>query len=133
MEPEFRPPERSWPQKFSHAFRGIAVGIRGQSSFAVHFTAAVVVIVAASVLQLDPVHWALLLLCITVVLTAETFNSALECMARAVDPRENRHLAQALDIASGAVLVASIGSAVIGTLVFLRPLWLLLVSWAAAK
>ena len=36
---------RSWPAKFGRAFRAIALGVRGQSSFYVHGLAAVLVIV----------------------------------------------------------------------------------------
>ena len=37
-------PGRGWPEKFRDAFRGVKVGVRGQSSFFVHlfFAAAVI-------------------------------------------------------------------------------------------
>ena len=35
---------RSWLKKFADAFRGLVVGIQGQSSFAVHLPCAVLVI-----------------------------------------------------------------------------------------
>jgi len=113
----------SWRRKFGRAIHGMAVGIRSESSFAVHFFAAAVVLVAGGMLRMCVAEWAVLLLSITIVMTAELFNSALERMARAVSKEHNPHLADALDTSSGAVLAAAVGAAVVGTLVFLNRLW----------
>ncbi len=102
-----RPAERSWTTKFRCAFRGLAVGMQGQDSFRVHWPMAVAVIVFAQVLHVPLSHQAVLLVCITLVLTAEYFNSALEWLAKGVDDRHNQNLGNALDIASAAVLTAS--------------------------
>jgi diacylglycerol kinase len=124
MREKLLPPQRTWYQKFRCAFRGLRLGVRGQTSFLVHFLVAGAVLLAAALLQVDRTEWCALLLCITVVLTAEMFNSALEHLARAVDRSENRHIASALDIGSAAVLTAAIGASVVGSLI--------LVSHAAA-
>jgi diacylglycerol kinase len=113
---QFRPPKRSWVQKFRCAMLGFWHGAREQSSFAVHFAATVLVVLVAAGLRVDWLRWCVLLICITVVLTAEMFNSALEHLAKAVDRAENPHIAVALDIASAAVLTASVGAAVIGSI-----------------
>jgi diacylglycerol kinase len=117
MREKYRPPRRTWFQKFRCAFRGLRLGVRGQSSFLVHFLAAGAVLLAAAVLQAERTEWCVLLLCIAIVLTAEMFNSALEHLARAVDRSENRHLGSALDIGSAAVLTAAIGASIVGSLI----------------
>jgi diacylglycerol kinase len=129
MHPEPPPPVRTWNEKFRDSFRGLKAGIRSQSSFFVHFFFATVVLVAAAVLKIHREEWCILLLCITIVLTAEMFNSALESMARAITGKSNPHLGNALDIASAAVLVASIGASVVGSLVFIYRLGTLLNGW----
>ena len=113
---------QTWSQKFRHAFRGLKQGVRGQSSFFVHFFVAAAVIVAAFVLKCQLAEWYALLLCITLVLAAEMFNSALESLAKSLRRDYDPHLADALDIGSAAVLVASIGAVCVGTLVFLNRL-----------
>lgn len=113
---------RGWVRKFRHAFRGVKQGVRGQSSFFVHFFAAAAVLVAAGVLSCTASEWCLLLLCIAGVLTAEMFNSALEAAARAINREQDPHLADALDIGSAAVLVASLGAAFVGGIIFGRRL-----------
>jgi diacylglycerol kinase len=110
--------ERSWFRKFRDAFRGVKEGVRGQSSFFVHFAVAAAVIVAGLVLRVDRYEWCLLMLCIAGVMTAELFNSALESMARAITHELDPHLGNALDIGSAAVLVASIGASIVGAIIF---------------
>jgi diacylglycerol kinase len=121
--------ERPWPRKFRDAFRGIKEGVRGQSSFFVHFFMTAAVIVAAVVLQVDLYEWCILLTCVTIVLTAEMFNSALESMAKAITGETDPHLGNSLDIGSGAVLVASIGASIVGGIIFINRLGLMLQWW----
>ena len=115
--------ERSWAEKFRDAFRGMKQGVRGQSSFFVHFFVAAMVLATGAVLKInDLAEWCILLLCIAVVLTAEMFNSALESLAEAVTDQPDPHVGRALDISSAAVLIASIGSSIVGTILFAK--WL---------
>lgn len=92
--------------------------MRGQSSFRVHLVMAAAVVLAAAVLGVTPLEWCVLLVCITAVFAAELFNSAIERLAREVDRNHNPAVGAALDIASGAVLVAALGSALIGCIIF---------------
>lgn len=118
MSDEYRPPYRSWPRKFRDAFRAMWLAIRSESSFHVHLVFAVVVIGAATVLQVSRTEWCILLLCITIVFAAEMFNTALEYLAKAVDRSEDHHIGTALDMGSAAVLLAAIGAVAVGCIVF---------------
>jgi diacylglycerol kinase len=124
-----RKPRRSWRAKFGDAFRGLKLGVRGHSSFFVHFFFAALVIAAAIVLRCQPLEWCLLLGCIGLVLTAELFNSAVETLFHGLDDDTKQRTFTCLDIAAGAVLVASIASAVIGAIIFLPRLWAVLMSF----
>lgn len=114
---------RTWGAKFRDALRGLKLGIRGHSSFAVHFFFAVLVVAAAVALGCEMLHWCLLALCIGSVLTAELFNSALETLFRGLDEDTRDRSWQALDIAAGAVLAASVTAALVGCGVFLHRIW----------
>ncbi len=116
------PPRRNWSQKFRDAFRGVWLGIRGQSSFVVHFVMAFLVLVVATLLQVDLYESCLLVLCVAMVLAAELFNSAVESLAKAIDAEHNEHLGKALDIASGAVLLCAVGAATVGATIFVHRL-----------
>jgi diacylglycerol kinase len=117
-----RRPRRSWRAKFGDAFRGVKRGIRGHSSFFVHFFFAALVCVAAFVMRCTATDWAILFLCIGFVLTAELFNSAIETLFRGLDQELRDRIYPCLDIAAGAVLTASITAAIVGVIVFLNRL-----------
>lgn len=110
--------QNSWSQKFANAFRGIGVGIRGQSSFYVHLPVAVLVLIGAFALGIDTVRICLLLLCISFVLTTELANSSLEQLAKAITSDHDAHIRDSLDIASGMVLIASMFAAAVGVVIF---------------
>ena len=114
------PHERGWGAKFRDALRGLRCVIRGEISFYVHLFAAALVIATAAMFEAQLWQWSVLLLCIATVMTAEMFNSALEHLAKAVTHENDEHVRDALDIASGGVLVASFAAAVIGTIVFIE-------------
>ncbi len=109
---------RPWRHKFAAAFRGIKLGVRGHSSFFVHFFFAALVLAAAIVLGCDRLEWCVLLGCIGLVMTAELFNSAIETLFRELDEETRSRGWPALDVAAGAVLFAAITASVVGTLVF---------------
>jgi diacylglycerol kinase len=115
-------PRRPWRDKFRDAFRGLKLGIRGHSSFSVHFFFAALVVVAALVLRCTLIEWCLLLGCIGMVLTAELVNSAIETIFHGLDERTKPRVRGALDIAASAVLLASVFAVLIGSLVFLSSL-----------
>jgi diacylglycerol kinase len=129
--PEYpSPPRNTWSRKFRVAFRGVKLGVRGQTSYFAHLFIAAAVVVASLVLKVSMSEWCVLLLCIAGVLTAEMFNSALEALARAITREHNPEIRDALDMASAAVLMAAIGSAMIGALVFVYRLGLMTGWWA---
>src|SRR5262249_18245999 len=84
---ESAPPRRRrpWRDKFRVAFRGIKLGVRGHSSFSVHFFFTAMVIAAAIVLRCGWLEWCILLGCIGMVLTTELVNSAVETLFRGLD------------------------------------------------
>jgi diacylglycerol kinase len=118
---------RNWVEKFGRAFRGIAWGIRGRSrfidkGFLLHLLATAAVCSVAWALKLSALEWCMLVLCIAVVLTAELLNAAIESLSRAVTGQYNQFVEKSLDIAAGAVLLASILSVVVAAILFLPKL-----------
>ncbi len=107
-----------WTKKFTLALQGIARGTRGHSSFLVHVPAAIAVLITAGLLRCEAWQWCVLAVCIGLVLSLELVNSAIESLARGLCSEHNEHVGRALDIASGAVLVASLVAAAVGTAIF---------------
>jgi diacylglycerol kinase len=119
-----KPARQPWSRKFACALRGLVVGVRGQSSFAVHLPAGLLVVAAAWWLQVSALEWALLMLCISLVLSAELLNSSIESLASRITQATDPTIRDALDMASGAVLLVALGAAVAGLLVLGRQLLL---------
>ena len=124
-----RKPQRRWRDKFREAFRGVKLGVRGHSSFFVHFFFAALALTAGLVLECNHYEWCLLIGCVGFVFTAELFNSTVETLFHGLDAESKGRIKGCLDIAAGAVLIAGITAALIGTIVFGRRLMLLLHWW----
>src|SRR5687768_5533565 len=105
---------RPWPAKFHDAFQGIAHAFASERSYWVHLPMALAVAVTGAVLKVSLLEACILGLCVTLVLALETVNTAIEFLSREVTTEHRPNIAIALNIASGAVLIASIGSAAIG-------------------
>ena len=127
-EPPRKKPRR-WRDKFREAFRGVKLGVRGHSSFCVHFFFAALALTTAAVLNCDWQDWCLVIGCIGLVFTAELFNSAIETLFHGLDADTKDRIHGCLDIAAGAVLVASLTAAVVGTIVFGRQALVMLRVW----
>jgi len=124
-----KPRHNHWSLKFRNAFRGMRVGVRGQSSFYVHFAIAALVFVAAVFLQVSLVEWCVLLLCMALVLSAELFNSSIEFLAKAITDEFDDDIRDALDIASGAVLMAAIFATIVGATILIFRFGLMYGFW----
>src|SRR5262245_56540809 len=89
---------RRWRDKFREAFRGVKLGVRGHSSFSVHFFFAALALTAGLVLECNTVEWCLIVGCVGAVITAELFNSAIETMFHGLDPESKGRIKGSLDI-----------------------------------
>jgi diacylglycerol kinase len=113
---------RGWVKKFLDSCRGVKIAIRGEVNYFVHLFATAIVVVIALQLGVTQLQWCLLTLCIVGVISAEMVNSAIERLARTITREHHPEIRDALDIASGAVLVMAIGSVIVGLLILGGPL-----------
>ncbi|OAB33950.1 diacylglycerol kinase family protein [Paenibacillus glacialis] len=114
--------KKSFFSSFGFAAEGIRYAMTTQRNMKVHGLAALIVIVAAAVLQVSTMRWLFLLLAITLVLTAEMFNTALEAVVDLVSSDIHPLAKIAKDTAAGAVLLTAAFAVVVGIVVFYRPL-----------
>lgn len=101
-----------------HAVRGIVLMLRTQHNAWIHLAATLLVIVAGFALRIGASDWLWIILVVMAVWTAEALNTALELLADISSPEFHPLVKQAKDVAAGAVLIAAIGSVVVGILVF---------------
>ena len=119
----------SWAARarsFGYAFRGVVTLLATQHNAWIHAAATVAVVALGVALGVSRLEWALLVFAMALVWTAEGLNTALEWLCDVVAPEYDPLVKKAKDVAAAAVLLAAIGSALIGLLVFGPPLLALL-------
>jgi diacylglycerol kinase len=109
-------------KSFAYALQGFAHLVRTQANARLHLLATLLVCAAGSYFGLSREEWLWVTVAIVSVWSAEAFNTALEQLADALHPERHPKIGRAKDVAAAAVLIAALGAAVIGTLVFLPHL-----------
>jgi diacylglycerol kinase (ATP) len=110
-------------KSFYFAGRGLYRMFTSQHNAWIHAVATMVVVSMGLAMNVARVDWCWLILCIFWVWTAETLNTAFECLADVASPEYHPLVRDAKDIAAGAVLISAIAAAIIGVIVF-WPYWM---------
>ena len=105
-------------RSFGYAWKGIRCCVGKEQNLSFHLIATVLVVIAGWQLDITRTEWAILLLCIGMVIAAELFNTAIEKLVDLVSPEQHPLAGQVKDIAAGAVLVCAATAAIIGLMVF---------------
>ncbi len=105
-------------RSFGHAFRGLKVLVQTQHNARIHAVATILVVAAGVLARISPTEWALIALAVVCVWATEALNTSIEFLVDLVSPELHPLAAKAKDVAAGAVLVAAIGSLIVGALVF---------------
>lgn len=117
-DPRIQPWWRARLASFGYALNGLKVLIATQPHARFHLFATLVVLLAGWWFSLSLTSWAILILAIGAVWTAEAFNSAVEFLVDLVHPDWHHHAGRIKDLSAAAVLLASITAAVVGILIF---------------
>lgn len=103
---------------FVCAFTGIIRTFKTQRNMRIHLAVAIVALIIGFLLGLSPFAWALIIICIVIVLAAECLNTAVEEVVDMVSPEYSLPAKWAKDAAAAAVLICAFGAVIIGILVF---------------
>lgn len=111
---------------FKYAFSGIWYAVRTQRNMKIHVTVALLVILLGAIVSLTWLEWCLVILLICAVTSLELVNTAIESAIDRFSTEPHSLAKVAKDTAAGAVLVMSIGAAIIGIMIFAPKLmeWL---------
>lgn len=103
---------------FRFALHGVLLSFKTQRHLRIHFTLAVVALVGGFLWGLNRLELLILIGAITLVILAELFNTALEAVVDLVTLEYHPLAKVAKDVAAGAVLIAAVNAALVGTLLF---------------
>ena len=114
-------------KKFFHSFLYAARGIRQcyqtELNFRFHLLAAVCALVLGGVLRITPAELCLILIVISLVISAEIANTAIEKFCDFTHPAQNETIGAIKDISAGMVLVTAIGALGVGIVIFVPKLY----------
>lgn len=113
---------------FGHAFRGWRHVLKTQHNAWIHSIVATLVIAMGLWLGLPLRDWAVIVLTIAMVFTAEFINTAIEAVVDLASPVHHPLAKVGKDVGAGAVLISAISAALVGLLILGPPLWARLVS-----
>ena len=86
----------------------------------IHMLAIVVVVSGGVLIEISLHEWMVILLCFAAVVATELINTAIEKLADRITTDQDPLIGQAKDVAAGAVLFASIISAIIGFMIVMN-------------
>jgi diacylglycerol kinase len=110
-------------QSFRFAFAGWWYVVRSQQNAWIHVLASLVVLLLGIWLNLLPRDWAVIILSVALVWTAEFLNTALEAVVDLASPEQHELARTGKDVGAAAVLIAAGSSVLIGILILGPPLW----------
>jgi diacylglycerol kinase (ATP) len=113
---------------FGHAFRGWGYVLKTQHNAWIHSLFATVVVLVGLWVGLQAIDWAIIVLTIAMVFTAEFINTAIEAVVDLASPVHHPLARVGKDVGAGAVLVAALAGIVIGLLIIGPPLWARLIT-----
>ena len=118
---------------FGHAFRGWWHVLKTQQNAWIHSVVATLIILVCLWLRIPPRDWAVIVLTIAMVFTAEFINTAIEAVVDLASPVQHPLAKVGKDVGAGAVLVSALAAALVGLLILGPPLWARLVTLFAGS
>jgi undecaprenol kinase len=109
-------------KSFKFAFEGLETAFTKGRNFRIQIVAGICAVILGLFLGLQLFEWLILMTTIFSVIILELLNTAIESIVDLVSPEIRDEAKIAKDVSAAAVLIASIGSVVIGLLIFLPKL-----------
>ena len=106
-------------RSFKFAFEGIVYVFKTQINFKIQLSLGVFAIIFAFILNFSSVEWAILLVCICLVLSSELANTAVESAVDLTTEEIHPKAKIAKDVSAGVVLIISIFVLIVGLVLYL--------------
>jgi len=113
----------AWLSSFKFAFSGINHIFKTERNFRIHLCISIVVLGILGLFKAPPIEWAVIILVIGLVISAEILNTAIEIMVDIYCPYFHPLAKISKDVGAGAVLFTAIISILIGFIIFIPHLF----------
>ena len=108
---------------FKYAFVGIGTAFKEERNMKIHLLITMLVVIAGILFKISKVEWIMCVFAISLVISAELFNTVIETVVDMITPYKNEKAKIAKDISAGAVLITAVGAAIVGLLIFIPKLY----------
>lgn len=109
---------KSLLKSFRYAFEGVFYAFKFNRNIRTHFLVAFIVVLVSLYLHVSPFEMSILGVVILLVIASEMINTAIEEMVNLIVSEHRKEAKIAKDVAAGMVLLTSIGSVIVGILIF---------------
>jgi len=103
---------------FKYALHGLLAALRTEKNLRFHLVSAIVVSAAGIFFKIEAVEWIFVASCISSVITAELFNTAIEKVCDVFTKEQHTQIKFIKDVSAAAVFITSAGAAVTGFVIF---------------
>lgn len=106
-------------RSFGPAFKGIVESIKEGNNLKVQLVAAWAALLFSYFLGISLMEYAMILICIALVLSAELFNTCIELIVDKITQEQEEWARKTKDAAAGAVLILAILSVIIAVIIWM--------------
>lgn len=115
-------PLRRWFESANHAINGILHAAKTQKHMRYHMYASMLALILSLIIGVRGTDFLFIIALAIIVIATEMLNTAIEDIVNILFPDYDHRAKTIKDIAAGAVLITSIGAAVIGYIILFKPL-----------
>tara|TARA_B100000497_G_scaffold127563_1_gene169803 strand:+ start:2745 stop:3116 length:372 start_codon:yes stop_codon:yes gene_type:complete len=105
-------------RSFGYAFEGILSLFKSEPNAKIHLGAAILVVLLGIYFKVNSYEWCILILCISMVFSAEMINTSIESLCDFYSTEKNQQIKKVKDIAAGAVFITALSAVVAGLIIF---------------
>ena len=106
-------------KSFTHAWSGIKELLRTEHNIWVHLFLTVIAVILGLIFNIALGEWTALIICMTIVWTAEIFNTCIEKLLDFISTDRHPQIKNIKDMAAAAVLIASWAAVIVGAIIFI--------------
>ena len=106
-------------KSFSYAWSGIKELLKTEHNTWIHLFLTIIAVMLGSIFKIAIGEWAALIICMTMVWTAETFNTCIEKILDFISTAKHPQIKTIKDMAAAGVLIASLAAVIVGAIIFI--------------
>ncbi len=106
-----------------NAFNGLTYSLKSQPNYKIHLVLSVLALIGGIVFHISYIEFLIIVIMISVGLTIETINTAIEQTTDAIDLKWREDIKLAKDLSAAAMLIFALGALVVAGIIFIPKIF----------